>query len=98
VVAADETEVVAVVAGGQALAGAAVKAWDEGRAILPVNPAFTATETTNLLERLRPTHVAGPDGRPADFAAGVPAPAGTAATTLTSNEAAKRIRGRRRWM
>ena len=76
---ADEVDVVAVVAAGPVLAEAAVRCWDEGRAILAVNPAFTASEITTLLERLRPTHV---DGTP--YASGVPAPADTAAIVVTS--------------
>jgi O-succinylbenzoic acid--CoA ligase len=79
VVAADETEVVAVVAAGDALAEAARTCWDEGRAILAVNPAFTAGEITTLLERLRPTHVGA-----TPFSGGVPAPADTAAIVVTS--------------
>src|SRR5260221_13849590 len=42
VVAADETEVVAVVAAGPQLAEAARSCWDAGWAVLPINPAFTA--------------------------------------------------------
>jgi len=79
VVAPDETEVVAVVGAGSELADAARNCWDAGRAILPVNPAFTAGEITTLLDRLRPTHVG-----PTVFPGGVPAPAGTAAIVVTS--------------
>jgi len=75
----DETDVVAVVAAGPRLADAALRCWDDGRAILPVNPAFTGPEIATLLDRLRPTHV---DGAP--FPGGVPAPAGTAAIVVTS--------------
>jgi O-succinylbenzoic acid--CoA ligase len=75
----DETDVVAVVAAGPALADAARRSWDEGRAILPINPAFTASEIATLLERLRPTHL---DGAP--FPGGLAAPAGTAAIVVTS--------------
>lgn len=86
-VAADETEVVAVIAAASGLAEAAVRAWDEGRAILAVNPAFTPTEISTLLERLRPTSVVGPDGESTALAGGVPAPAGTAAIVVTSGTA-----------
>jgi O-succinylbenzoic acid--CoA ligase len=79
VTAADEVDVVAVIAAGPALAEAAVRCWDEGRAILPVNPAFTAAEIATLLERLRPTHVDG-----TRHPAGVPAPPDTAAIVVTS--------------
>jgi len=91
---ADETEVVAVVAGGSRLAEAARRCWDEGRAILPVNPGFTAPEVTTLLARLRPTHVVADDdrlderltklGRASAYPGGLPAPAGTAAIVVTS--------------
>jgi O-succinylbenzoic acid--CoA ligase len=85
---AGETEVVAVVAGGRALAEAALRCWDAGRAILPVNPAFTAAEITALLERLRPTYVAADDLDPAGPRAdGVPAPGGIAAVVVTSGTA-----------
>jgi o-succinylbenzoate---CoA ligase len=93
VVAADETEVVAVVAAGPRLAEATLRCWDEGWAVLPINPAFTATETSTLLERLRPTRLVGldsPHDSGADIAAastypdGVPVPADTAAIVVTS--------------
>lgn len=88
--AADETEVVAVVGAGPPLAQAALRCWDDGRAILPINPAFTSAEVTALLEQLRPTLVAGADSGPdSDTAAtaypgGRPAPADTAAIVVTS--------------
>src|SRR5262252_7374743 len=81
---ADETDVVAAIASGNVLADAARRCWDEGRAILPVNPAFTADEIRTLLDRLRPTHVAR-GAEPAEpVAGGVPAPAATAAIVVTS--------------
>jgi O-succinylbenzoic acid--CoA ligase len=81
----DETDVVAVVASGPPLAEAVQRAWDEGRAILPINPAFTGAEITTLLERLRPTVVTG--AHPGDgsvYPDGLPAPAGIAAIVVTS--------------
>ena len=83
---ADDIDVVAVVGSGPVLADAARRAWDEDRAILPVNPAFTSAEITTLLERLRPTHVVTGDdsGTPSTYPGGVPAPAGTAAIVVTS--------------
>jgi o-succinylbenzoate---CoA ligase len=81
---ADETDVVAAIASGNALADAAWRCWDEGRAILPVNPAFTTAEITTLLERLRPTAVAHDRGQPDPSPDGLPAPAGTAAIVVTS--------------
>ena len=81
----DETEVVAVVASGPSLAAAAQRGWDEGRAILPINPAFTGAEITTLLERLRPTVVIGARaGDRSVYPGGLPAPAGTAAIVVTS--------------
>jgi O-succinylbenzoic acid--CoA ligase len=81
---ADETDVVAVIAAGNALADAVRRCWDDGRAILPVNPAFTAVEVEALLSRLRPTHVAIGAAAAEPRAAGLPAPAGTAAIVVTS--------------
>jgi o-succinylbenzoate---CoA ligase len=87
VVAGDETEVVAVVGAGSGLAQAARRCWDEGRAILPINPAFTSVEVAALLDRLRPALVAGADaasGTPTVYPGGQKAPAGTAAIVVTS--------------
>jgi o-succinylbenzoate---CoA ligase len=81
-VAVDESEVVAVVASGLALAEAAGRAWDDGAAILPINAAATPAEQRDLIERLRPTIVGG-ERNPR----GVPAPAGTAAVVVTSGTA-----------
>ncbi|HEV7523866.1 MAG TPA: fatty acid--CoA ligase family protein [Acidimicrobiia bacterium] len=75
----NETDVMAVVAAGPALADAALRAWEAGRAILAINPAFTASEIATLLDRLRPTHLDG-----ARVAGGVPVPADTAAIVVTS--------------
>jgi O-succinylbenzoic acid--CoA ligase len=86
--AGDECDVVAFVGAGAPLAEAARRAWDGGRAILPINPAFTPAEITTLLARLRPTHVVAGRGQPGGsrsaFPGGVPAPAGTAAVVVTS--------------
>jgi O-succinylbenzoic acid--CoA ligase len=76
-------EVVAVVAAGRALADAALRCWDEGRAILPVNPRSTRAEIATLLERLRPTEVRAAGERTVR-ADGVRAPEGTAAIVATS--------------
>ena len=81
----DETDVVAVVASGPRLAEATRCCWDEGRAILPVNPAFTAPEIRTLLERLRPTFVTGDTGgEQSAFPGGLRAPADTAGIVVTS--------------
>jgi O-succinylbenzoic acid--CoA ligase len=89
--AGDECDVIAFVGAGEPLAEAARRAWDDGQAILPINPAFTTDEITTLLERLRPTHVVagtgtggGRDGAPSVFPGGVPARTGTAAVVVTS--------------
>jgi O-succinylbenzoic acid--CoA ligase len=66
----DETELVPVVARGQELADAVRRAWDEGDAILPLNPALAPAEVTRLRDRLRPGDV--------------PVPADTAAVVVTS--------------
>ncbi|HEY5173157.1 MAG TPA: hypothetical protein VIK54_15640, partial [Acidimicrobiia bacterium] len=83
--AADETDVVAVVGAGPRLARATLECWDQGRAILPINPAFTGAEVATLLERLRPTLVADADSAAATvWRGGRPARAGTAAIVVTS--------------
>lgn len=79
----DETEVVATLLPGPALASAAVAAWDAGEAILPLNPAAPAAELDRLLARLRPSALVDPGGR-RTLAGGMPAPAGTAAIVVTS--------------
>ena len=79
-----DVDVVAFVGAGPALADAALRAWDGGHAILPVNPAFTPAETATLLERLRPTLLAHGSGEISRRPDGVPAPAGTAAIVVTS--------------
>jgi acyl-CoA synthetase (AMP-forming)/AMP-acid ligase II len=66
----DETELVAVAGTGRKLADAARRAWDDGKAILALNPKLARRELDLLLERLRP-------GR-------VPVAADTAAVVVTS--------------
>src|SRR4029079_5822934 len=79
----DETAVVAVIAAGRELAEAAIAAWDAHEAILPIDPGAPRAARDRLLDQLRPTHVAGADGRRAR-SDGVPAPADTAAVVVTS--------------
>lgn len=79
-----ETDVVAVVGNGPTLAEAARRCWESGRVILPVNPAFTTAEVTTLLNRLRPTHVAGPDLEEATFPGGFGAAPDVVAIVVTS--------------
>ncbi len=71
--AADETELVAVVGAGRELADAVGRAWDDGKAILPLNPKLARPELDLLVEQLQP-------GR-------VPVPADTAAVVVTSGTA-----------
>ncbi len=71
--ATDETELVAVAGAGRELADAARRAWDDGKAILALNPKLARRELELLLERLRP-------GR-------VPVAADTAAVVVTSGTA-----------
>jgi o-succinylbenzoate---CoA ligase len=66
----DETELVAVAGAGRDLADAARRAWDDGNAILPLDPKLPRRELDLLLERLQP-------GR-------VPVAADTAAVVVTS--------------
>jgi O-succinylbenzoic acid--CoA ligase len=80
---ADETLLVAAVCAGPELAVAAIAAWDDGVAILPVNPAAPAAERDALLARLRPTHVfEGGERRP--VAGGAPVAADVVAVMVTS--------------
>jgi O-succinylbenzoic acid--CoA ligase len=81
---ADETDVVAAIASGNALADAVRRCWDGGRAILPINPAFTPREIETLLAQLRPTHVAYGSDVAEPHPEGLPAPADTAAIVVTS--------------
>jgi len=50
----DETAIEVVIGAGAAVADAARRAWDAGRAILPLNPGFTAAELELLRTRLEP--------------------------------------------
>jgi o-succinylbenzoate---CoA ligase len=79
----DETELVAAPLAGNALAGAVERAWDAGRAILPIDPKLPAAEQGRLIERLRPTHL--DDGSAVSaLAGGVPAAADVVAVVVTS--------------
>jgi O-succinylbenzoic acid--CoA ligase len=71
--AADETELVAVAGAGRELADAARRLWDDGKAVLALNPKLARRELDLLLERLQP-------GR-------VPVAADTAAVVVTSGTA-----------
>jgi O-succinylbenzoic acid--CoA ligase len=85
--AADETEVVATTLAGNALAQAVKRCWDEGRAVLPIDPRLPAAEQQRLLDQLRPTHFDdGTERRPR--AGGVPAADDVAAIVVTSGTTA----------
>jgi O-succinylbenzoic acid--CoA ligase len=85
---AGDTEVVAVIASGPALARAALDAWDAGAAILAVNPHLPSLELRRLLAQLRPSVVVegrertrNPDGvRAADGIAAIVVTSGTTGT------------------
>jgi O-succinylbenzoic acid--CoA ligase len=79
----DETPLVAAPRSGPALADAVFAAWDDGEAILPMNPAAPAAEQARLLELLRPTHVQDADGRRA-LAGGAPVAGDVVAVMVTS--------------
>jgi O-succinylbenzoic acid--CoA ligase len=66
----DETELVEVIARGQELADAVRRAWDDGVAVLPLNPVLPEAEIVRLRGQLQP-------GR-------VPVAADTAAVVVTS--------------
>ena len=68
--AADETELVTVVARGRECADAVWRAWDAGEAVLPLHPSLARPERERLLELLQPQRV--------------PVPADTAAVVVTS--------------
>jgi O-succinylbenzoic acid--CoA ligase len=82
--AADEAPLVAVVGGGESLARAAIRAWEIGEAIMPIDPRLPAAARQALIDQLRPTHVAGEDGERVALDGGAPAAAGVAAVIVTS--------------
>ena len=80
------TPVVAVIDSGARLARAALACWEHGRAIMPVNPAFTRPELDALFDRLRPNAILA-DGEVFDFDGGEHAAPGIAAVVVTSGTA-----------
>ena len=59
------TRLIAAPLAGRALADAVWRAWDDGHAILPLNPAAPAAERERLLAALRPDEpVADSPGSP----------------------------------
>jgi O-succinylbenzoic acid--CoA ligase len=81
--AADETEVVAAPLAGRALARVVLRCWDEGWAVLPLDPNLPLAERDRLLAALRPTLI--DDGELRTRARdGVPTRAGVVAVVATS--------------
>ena len=76
----------AVVLPRPATAGAIVRAWEAGRAVVPLDPAAPAPETRRLLDAARPTHLVDGDGR-RRLPDGRPVPAEVAAVVATSGTA-----------
>ncbi|HEY2957814.1 MAG TPA: fatty acid--CoA ligase family protein [Actinomycetota bacterium] len=69
-----------------AAAAAVIRAWEAGRAVLPLDPAAPAAELRRLLGAVRPTHLVDADGR-RRLPDGRPLPAGVAAVVATSGTA-----------
>jgi O-succinylbenzoic acid--CoA ligase len=57
--------------------------WDEGRAVLPLDPRLPAAEVRRVLETARPTHISSEDGI-ARLGSGRPVSEGAAVVLLTS--------------
>jgi O-succinylbenzoic acid--CoA ligase len=69
-----------------AAAVAITRAWEAGRAVLPLDPAAHAPELRRLLDAVRPTHLVDSGGR-GPLPGGRPLPAGVAAVVATSGTA-----------
>ena len=81
--AADETALVAVALPRLEAAEAACRLWEDGEAVLVLDPAAPAAERERVVASLRPTHVLDGDGR-RPLRHGLPVPEGTAAVVATS--------------
>ncbi|HEY8202184.1 MAG TPA: AMP-binding protein [Actinomycetota bacterium] len=68
---------------GPALAAEMLRSWDEGWAVLPLDPALPAPDAERLLEELRPERLVEPGGDRA-LPGSVPASAGVAVVLPTS--------------
>jgi O-succinylbenzoic acid--CoA ligase len=79
----EERPLVATLLDNPGIAGAAIRAWDAGEAILPLPVSAPRAEFDALLARARPTHLIDAQGRHR-LDAGVPVAAGTAAVIATS--------------
>jgi O-succinylbenzoic acid--CoA ligase len=82
--AGSEAPLVAVVGRGATVARAAVAAWDEGEAVMPVDAALPPAGRAALIDAMRPTHVIDETGDRHAVAGGVPVTAGVAAVVVTS--------------
>ncbi len=77
------SELLAVVLPRSAAAAEIVRAWEAGRAVLPLDPAAPAPELRAVLDALRPTHLVDRDGVEA-LPGGEPVEDGVAAVVATS--------------
>src|SRR5690348_9187098 len=80
----DETALVAAALANRALAPVILGAWDDGAAVLPLNPALPKAELDRLLALAQPTHIVDADGTRRAVPGGMPVPADTAAVVCTS--------------
>ena len=79
----DETSLVATLLSNIHVAPLVFEAWDEGEAVLTLNPALPKAELDRLIARARPTHIVDEHGRH-PHKHGVPVAADTAAIVCTS--------------
>jgi o-succinylbenzoate---CoA ligase len=77
------SELLAVLLPRPAAAAEIVRAWETGRAVLPLDPASPAPELRGILDALRPTHLLDRDGR-RTLPGGEPVSDGVAAVVATS--------------
>jgi O-succinylbenzoic acid--CoA ligase len=85
----DEVEAVAVLLPAPDAAGVAVELWDEGEAVVPLDPAAPAPDLERSLAALRPTALIDRDGRHRR-PEGIPTAAGVAAIVATSGTTGER--------
>jgi o-succinylbenzoate---CoA ligase len=77
------SELLAVVLPRPAAAAEIVRAWEAGRAVLPLDPTAPAPELRGILDALRPTHLVDRDG-PRALPGGEPVEDAVAAVVATS--------------
>ncbi|MCA1845832.1 MAG: fatty acid--CoA ligase family protein [Actinobacteria bacterium] len=85
----DEAEAVAVLLPAPDAAPAVVELWEEGRAVVPLDPTAPAPDLRRTLDALRPTALIDADGRHT-LADGVPVADGVAAVIATSGTTGER--------